>query len=330
MLGFIAFWASHHAVQIVLATIFNVVFAIINYGLLGKSLWMKGELFDGLFLRLEAKLNKRKRSNDALRLRGLILLILGIILSLVFAALLKKLIILMPYSGLVEAIIIALFIPSMRLFFQSRKLERFLKADNVDHAKSLLSSYAERDISSLDNHGLIRTQMEYVSERFAVNVVAPLFWFMCLGIYGFIIAITLTQLYTLFGHRFVRYEHFGYCMVKSYTTIHWVPTQLAAFFFIMASAFLPYAHPFKAWSQMVQTAGRSCVPIRATPISSVAGALHITLGGPRVYQSHTIDDEWFGLGTAKITRDHLRHFYWLYFVANSMFLLVLMVLIGMV
>ncbi|MGH7870296.1 MAG: cobalamin biosynthesis protein, partial [Candidatus Dormibacteraceae bacterium] len=58
----------------------------------------------------------------------------------------------------------------------------------------------------------------------------------------------------------------------------------------------PGASPQAAWRTMLRGARGHPSPNAGWPAAAFAGALHLRLGGPRVYGEVKIDDAWIGSG----------------------------------
>jgi len=94
-----------------------------------------------------------------------------------------------------------------------------------------------------------------------------------------------------------------------------IPARLAGLFLVLAAVFAPTARPARAARVMVREAGRHRSINGGWPIAAMAGALNVTLGGPRHYAGLTTGDAWIGSGPARLGGRDIGRALYLYAVA---------------
>ena len=85
-----------------------------------------------------------------------------------------------------------------------------------------------RPDASLDAHGVARAAIESLAENFSDGVVAPVFWYLVLGLpglFGYKMANTLDS---MIGHRSPRYRNFGWAAARFDDLVNLVPARSAA------------------------------------------------------------------------------------------------------
>jgi adenosylcobinamide-phosphate synthase len=179
-------------------------------------------------------------------------------------------------------------------------LERGLK-----EGRRAVAHIVGRDPASLDAHGVARAAIESTAENFADGVVAPLLWCALLGLPGMAAYKAINTLDSMIGHRSPRYRHFGRFAARLDDHANWLPARLAAFLILAASLWLPGATPADGWRALWRDAPRHRSPNAGWPEAAIAGALGLSLAGPRRYAGETVDDAWMGAGRAAATPDDI-------------------------
>jgi adenosylcobinamide-phosphate synthase len=176
----------------------------------------------------------------------------------------------------------------------------------LEEGRRAVAHIVGRDPASLDAHGVARAAIESTAENFADGVVAPLFWGVLLGLPGMAAYKAINTLDSMIGHRSPRYRHFGRFAARLDDHANWLPARLAAFLILAASLCLPGATPVDGWRALWRDAPRHRSPNAGWPEAAIAGALGLSLAGPRRYAGETVDDAWMGTGRAAATPDDIR------------------------
>jgi adenosylcobinamide-phosphate synthase len=94
-----------------------------------------------------------------------------------------------------------------------------------------------------------------------------------------------------------------------------VPARLAGAFITIAALFVPGAAVARAWHTMLADAAKHRSVNAGWPEAAAAGALGLSLAGPRRYGGVTVQDAWMGDGRARATAVDIRRALLLYVVA---------------
>ena len=81
-------------------------------------------------------------------------------------------------------------------------------------AASAVRHIVGRDPMSLDAHGVARAAIESLAENFSDGVVAPVFWYLLLGLPGLFAYKMANTLDSMIGHRTPRYRSFGWAAAR--------------------------------------------------------------------------------------------------------------------
>lgn len=110
----------------------------------------------------------------------------------------------------------------------------------------------------------------------------------------------------LVGYRSKTLLAFGWAPAKMDDLVQYIPARITALLLWIASLFVPKTLPLAAISTSIREAGKTASPNAGWPMAAFAGALRISLGGPRKQADAVIEDAWIGQGTAKVNRHHYR------------------------
>lgn len=276
---------------------------------------------------LQEKLNRKKRSEESRRFRGMLLVAVLVALSLYIGYELKRWVALHQGGYLLEWLLIMLLVPVDRLLGKTVRASRIIAKGNLDEARQAVREIARRNIGQLDEPAILRASIEALVKNFADHVVSPLLWYMLLGLPGLIAARAINLLDHELGRRSSQYASFGWAAAKLDDLVQWIPARMAGVLVALAGGFVPGGNLARAFKITLRDAGRMVSPNSGWPISAAAGALGITLGGPRSYHMAYIEDPWVGEGTVKASLLHLRRALYLYAVACLLLVFVVLLLL---
>lgn len=156
-------------------------------------------------------------------------------------------------------------------------------------ARAAVSMIVGRDPESLDADGVARAAIESAAENFSDGVVAPAFWFACLGLPGLLAYKAVNTADSMVGHLSARHRAFGWASARFDDLVNLVPARMSGLLVALAA---PAAggDPVAAWRVMWRDAGLHRSPNAGWPEAAMAGALGVALAGPRLYASGPVDD----------------------------------------
>ncbi|CAA7613186.1 Cobalamin biosynthesis protein CobD [Candidatus Terasakiella magnetica] len=248
---------------------------------------------------LDHRLNRPERGESARRLRG-ILLALGMVLAaLAVGGIIAFLARTLPHFWLVEVFLASTLLAQRSLFEHVHDVADALKQSGLEGGRYAVSRIVGRDPASLDEHGVARAAIESLAENFADGVVAPVFWYVLLGLPGLLAYKTVNTLDSMVGYRNDKYRAFGMASARLDDLLNLIPARLAGLILALAAPFVPKGRPVGALVTMVTDARHHRSPNSGWPEAAAAGALGLALGGPRKYPGLTVDEKWIGAGRAR-------------------------------
>jgi adenosylcobinamide-phosphate synthase len=194
--------------------------------------------------------------------RGLLLVLFGAAVAAAAGVGFLALAGLLPGSGIIEVVLIAALLGQGTVFMEG--LRPGVSGTAVNN----------------DPHQIARDRVEALAHGFITYGVAPIFWFLLLGIPGMLvfraIDVTAVQVGT-----WSREFKFGWAAARCYDVMTVMPAILGSLVLIVASVFVPQAAPLRGLRVMVRRGGAFPSFAQAWPLAAVAGILGLSLGGPR-------------------------------------------------
>jgi adenosylcobinamide-phosphate synthase len=292
-------------------------------GIQALAIWI-----DGAIRRAESKLNRERRSAGTRVYRGIILLLLFLGLVLLPAIGLYILRLYWPYALYIEMVLLAAIIPVRALLDETRNVSRLLKANRLSQAQSQVAALARRDHGELDRPTIIRVTIEYLMENLSDKIVCPALWYLLLGFPGALAARMINALDGVVGHKSRRFIAFGWASARLDDLIQLIPARLTGLLLCLAACFIPRGKPISALFVLWRDSGKTTSPNSGWSIAAAAGALKLTLAGPRRVAEGVVRDAWIGQGTLKPGRRDLSRAQWLYAVTVLLLILMLGVVLA--
>jgi adenosylcobinamide-phosphate synthase len=135
-----------------------------------------------------------------------------------------------------------------------------------------------------------------LAENFSDAIVAPVFWLLLAGLPGAALYKAINTADSMIGHRTPRYRDFGWAAARLDDLVNLPASRLAALLLAAASALRKDASVSRAWRTVWRDAARHRSPNAGYPEAAMAGALGLSLAGPRVYGGIPVDDAFMGDG----------------------------------
>ncbi len=247
----------------------------------------------------DRKLNREIRREASRRERGIVT-----VLVLVGGAALIGLIVERACRGsligaAVEAAIIGVLIAQRSLYEHVAAVAAGLANSGLEGGREAVRHIVGRDPMSLDVHGVARAAIESLAENFSDGVVAPVFWYLLLGLPGLFAYKIANTLDSMIGHRTPHYRAFGWAAARLDDVLNTVPAPLSGLLLAVAAVFAKNCRPGHALAIMLRDGRKHHSPNAGWPESAMAGALGLALAGPRRYPEGLVADPWLGDGRAR-------------------------------
>ncbi len=182
--------------------------------------------------------------------------------------------------SLVAYIIIgALLLKSVFSFRELRKIALEIKvllaSDNLKEARTKLPGLVSRETRALGKPALVSATVESVAENTCDSFVAPLFYFLLLGVPGAVAYRVVNTVDAMIGYH-GEYEYLGKFAARLDDILNFVPARISGLLLVVA-AYLCRRGGNRAWQVMFRDHSKTESPNAGWPMSAVAGALEVQL-----------------------------------------------------
>jgi adenosylcobinamide-phosphate synthase len=279
-----------------------------------------------LIARLDRSLNRDHLNGASRRLSGAVALILIIVAPVLVAVVLERALVNVPLGLIVAGLLASTLLAQRSLHAHVARVAHALET-SLDEGRKAVSHIVGRDTAALDEAGVSRAAIESLAENFSDAVIAPAFWLAVGGLAGGAAYKAINTADSMIGHRTPRYADFGFAAARLDDLVNLPASRLSALLIIAAAAISDGASAANAWRAVWRDARHHRSPNAGYPEAAMAGALGLSLAGPRLYGGALVDDHTMGNGRRDATRNDIRAALALYRRADLM-LIVLVVLIA--
>jgi adenosylcobinamide-phosphate synthase len=255
-----------------------------------------------------------------------ILLLLSIVGTIAFVV--EHELLRLPFGLLAVAVIAGTLIAQRSLHRHVADVATALEQGGVIAGRAAVAKIVGRDPEALDAAGVARAAIESLAENFSDAVVAPVFWMAIAGLPGAALYKAINTADSMIGHRTPRHEAFGWAAAKLDDLVNLPASRLSALLLVAAAALNKTASTAAAWRAVMRDASRHRSPNAGYPEAAMAGALGLSLAGPRVYGGVTIDDATMGDGRRDATAADIRRALALYRYADAILIALVTVIAG--
>jgi adenosylcobinamide-phosphate synthase len=190
-----------------------------------------------------------------------------------------------------EAVTVSIFLAQKSLADHVSAVALALKNDGLPGARRAVSMIVGRDPERLDEAGVCRAAIESLAENSSDGVVAPAFWFAIAGLPGLLAYKMLNTADSMIGHLNERHRDFGRFAAKLDDAANWIPARLTGLLICAAAALHGGAGRGRAaLDVMLRDARQHRSPNAGWPEAAMAGALGLSLGGPRRYGADFVNE----------------------------------------
>jgi adenosylcobinamide-phosphate synthase len=226
---------------------------------------------------------------------------------------------LVPYGIIGTAILASSLIAQRSLHFHVAAVAAALGTGGLEAGRKAVSQIVGRDPDRLDEAGVCRAAIESLAENFSDGIVAPVIWMALAGLPGAAAYKAVNTADSMIGHKSERHRDFGWASARFDDLVNWPASRLSALLIVGAAALLPAASPAAAWKAVRRDARGHRSPNAGWPEAATAGALGLSIAGPRYYHGvQTTDAEIGAGGRREANAADIRRALALYRIADAM------------
>lgn len=156
-------------------------------------------------------------------------------------------------------------------------------AESLDAGRQRLSWLVSRDVAALTESEVRESTIESLAENLNDSVVAPIFWFVLLGLPGAALYRFANTADAMWGYRGTRngrvWEWAGKWTAWADDVLSWVPARITALLLMVVAR-------CGRWRELIQQARQTPSPNSGWPMAAMALVLGVRLGKPGVYTLH--------------------------------------------
>jgi adenosylcobinamide-phosphate synthase len=249
-----------------------------------------------LMVALDRWLNREAAGPTERRAAGVAALLILLAAVGALALIVERELLRLPFGILVTGLVASTLLAQRSLHKHVADVADALDKRGIASARTAVSRIVGRDSEALDAAGIARAAIESLAENFSDAIVAPVLWMAIAGLPGAALYKAINTADSMIGHRTPRYADFGWAAARLDDLVNLPASRLAALLLVAAAALRKDASVDAAWRAVRRDAARHRSPNAGFPEAAMAGALGLSLAGPRVYDGVRVEDAMMGNG----------------------------------
>ncbi len=267
---------------------------------------------------LDRTLNHDRMSSATRRTAGVLSLLIVMSITGVAAHVLEEWLFRVPFGIFLVALCASVLLAQRSLHGHVARVATALEQGGLAAGRKAVAHIVGRDTELLDEAGVARAAIESLAENFSDGVVAPALWLAIGGLAGGAVYKAINTADSMIGHRTPRHEAFGWAAARLDDLVNLPASRLSAFLLVAAAATSRATSAPQAWRAAVRDARHHRSLNAGWPEAAMAGALGLSLAGPRSYGGIEVADAFMGNGRRAATAVDIRRALALYRRADAM------------
>jgi len=206
---------------------------------------------------------------------------------------------------LVDLVVLVLCLRGRAEWSRVRAAGRVLEARGAKAARSAFVDLTRRALDERDGHALVRVGVERLARSLDRRYVAPIFWFLLGGTPGLLVWSVVDGADAALGVPGIRNSAFGLTAARLDDALGALPARATAVIVAVAACFVGGASGPAAARVAWRDARLSPSFNMGWPIAATAGALGLSLCGPRREGAVVVSEAWLGNGRARASTSDL-------------------------
>lgn len=198
-----------------------------------------------------------------------------------------------------ETILIFYCLAGTTLAREVREVFRALDR-SLNEGRRQVARIVGRDTKALSAHEVRTAALETLAENLSDGVIAPLFWYLLLGVPGMVMYKMINTLDSMIGYRNERYRRFGCFAARLDDVANYIPARLTSLLMIMVSG-RPGLLKF-----VLRYGKEHASPNSGYPEAALAGILDCRFGGPHDYFGQEVWKPYIGSNTRPLTTQDMQ------------------------
>lgn len=195
---------------------------------------------------------------------------------------------------LVEALFIFYCLAGTTLIREVREVFRAVDC-SLEEGRRQVARIVGRDTGQLTAQEVRTAALETLAENLSDGVMAPLFWYLLLGVPGMMAYKMINTLDSMIGYRNERYRQFGCVAARVDDVANYLPARLTALLMLLV------AGRVSLLGFVARQGKRHASPNSGYPESALAGILNCRFGGPHHYFGQEVWKPYIGINDRPLT-----------------------------
>lgn len=190
----------------------------------------------------------------------------------------------LPDASVLEILTVAVLVAQKSLVDHVRAVAAALRR-SVAEGRQAVAMIVGRDTAGMTGPDIARAAIESAAENLSDGVVAPVFWYLVLGLPGIVAYKLVNTADSMIGHMTPRHRDFGWASARLDDVLNLIPARLTALLIALTHGWVDPA-------PILRDAPKHRSPNAGWPESALAPVLNVALSGPRSYNGLRKDYPW--------------------------------------
>lgn len=176
---------------------------------------------------------------------------------------------------------------------------------SLEEGRQQVSRIVGRDTSTLSGQEVRTAALETLAENLSDGVIAPLFWYMLLGVPGMLAYKMTNTLDSMIGYKNDRYLLFGRIAAQVDDIANYIPARITAWIMIIVSgrwSLIKFVHKY---------GNQHASPNSGYPEAALAGILNCRFGGPHDYFGQSVYKPYIGKNERSLNTSDMNKAIWI-------------------
>ena len=262
---------------------------------------------------------------------GIMLVIITLLISYEVAAAIMLLSYQLPFSwgsAAVGGLLLSFTISPNSLAKAGKGIYALLIMGELTEAREKVGWIVGRDTKDLDDAEIARATIETIAENTVDGIIATLFFFVLGGVPLAVLYRAANTMDSMIGYKNEKYLYFGRGAAKLDDVLNYIPARITAMLFLFSALILGFDYR-NAYRIMQRDAAKHPSPNGGYAEATMAGALHIRLGGMNSYFGRKSFRAYMGDAMVLIAPQHIMAAIRMMYTATVLFIIVLYTMFGL-
>lgn len=296
-----------------------------------NSCWHPVVLMGKLIGALEKWFYQKEDSDGKKFTMGAMLVLITLLVTYEAAAAVMMLSYRIPWSygsAVAGGILLSFTISPKSLAKAGKGIYTLLILGQLEEARKKVGWIVGRDTENLDDAEIARATVETIAENTVDGIIAPLFFFVIGGVPLAVLYRAANTMDSMIGYKNDKYLYFGRAAAKLDDVLNYIPARITGVLFIFAACVLGFDYK-NAYRVMLRDAEKHPSPNGGYAEATVAGALHIRLGGVNSYFGKKHFRAYMGDVIEMIAPKHIMECIRMMYTVTVMFILIVYAMFGL-